>query len=74
MDEKEIGRVWTEYYPKSRDNRDALQICGLICRLIRAETRVVLVFRRSARLQHLLESCGIPKAEFDEVEKRLIKA
>jgi hypothetical protein len=26
MDDKEIGRIWAEYYPKLRDNRDAVQI------------------------------------------------
>jgi hypothetical protein len=73
MDEKEIGRVWAEYFTKSGDNRDALQICGMICRLIRAETRVVFVIGRTGRLQHLLESCGIAKAQFDAIEKRLSK-
>jgi hypothetical protein len=33
MDDEEIGRVWAERYPTSGDNRDALQMCGMICRL-----------------------------------------
>lgn len=73
MDEKEIGRVWAEYYPKSGDNRDALQLCGMICRLIRAETRGVFVIGSSRRLQRILDPCGIAKAEFDAIEKRLPK-
>ena len=73
MDEKEIGRVWAEYYPKSGDNRDALQICGMICRLIRAETRGVFVIGSAGRLQRVLDPCGIAKAEFDAIEKRLSK-
>jgi hypothetical protein len=73
MDDKEIGRVWAEYYPKSGDNRDALQICGIICRLIRAETRLRFVISRSGRLQSALDGCGISKADFDEVEKGLFK-
>jgi hypothetical protein len=73
MDEKEIGRVWAEYYPKSGNNRDALQMCGMICRLIRAETRLVIVFRRSGRLQRVLDGCSILKADFDEIENRLLK-
>jgi len=73
MDDKEIGRVWAEYYPKSGDDRDALQICGLICRLIRAETRLVLDISRSGTLQRVLNACGIAEADFDEVEKRLVK-
>jgi len=73
MDDKEIGRVWAEYYPKSGKDRDALQICGLICRLIRAETRLVLVISRAGRLQRVLDACGILKADFDEVEKGLFK-
>ncbi len=72
MDEKEIGRVWAEYYPKSGDNRDALQICSMICRLIRAESRLVIVFKRSGRLQRVLDACGILKADFDEVEKKAV--
>lgn len=70
MDEKEIGRVWAEYFPKSEDNRDALQICGKICRLIRAESRLFFVIGRSGRLQRVLDTCGIAKAEFDAVEKK----
>ena len=73
MDEKEIGRVWAEYYPKSGKDRDALQICGIICRLIRAEIRLVFVISRSGKLKRVLEACGIPKADFDEVEKRLVE-
>jgi len=73
MDDKEIGRVWAEYYPKSGDNRDALQICGMICRLIRAETRLVFSISRAGSLQRVLDGCGISKADFDEVEKRLFK-
>ena len=73
MDDKEIGRVWAEYFPKSGDNRDALQMCGMICRLIRAETKLVLVISRSGKLQSVLDACGISKADFDEVEKGLFK-
>jgi hypothetical protein len=73
MDDKEIGRVWAEYYPKSRDNGDAFQICGMICRLIREKTRLVFSISRSGRPQRVLDACGIPKADFDEVEKGLFK-
>ena len=73
MNDNEIGRIWAEYYPKSGDNRDARQICGMICRLIRAETRRGFVITRSSRLQRVLEACGVPKADFDEVEKWLFK-
>ena len=73
MDEKQIGRVWAEFYPKSGDNSDALHVCGSICRLLRAETRLVIVISRSGRLQQLLDACGIAKADFDAVEKGLSK-
>lgn len=69
MDDKEIARIWAEYYPKSRDNRDALQICRMICRLIREKTRLVFSISRSARLLRVLDGCGISKADFDEVER-----
>jgi hypothetical protein len=73
MDDNEIGRIWAEYYPKSGDNGDARQICGMICRLIRAETRRGFVITRSGGLQRVLDGCGISKADFDEVEKGLFK-
>ena len=69
MDDKEIARVWAEYYPKSGDNRDALQICGMICRLIREKTKLGFVISRSGKLQRVLDAYGITKADFDEVEK-----
>jgi hypothetical protein len=69
MGDKEIGRVWAEYYPKSRDNGDAFQICWTICSLIREKSRFVIAIRRSGRVQRVLDACGIPKAQFDEVEK-----
>jgi hypothetical protein len=69
MDDKEIGRLWAEYYPKSKDNRDAFQLCWVICRLIREKSSFVLAIRRSIRLRHVLDDCGVPKAEFDEIEK-----
>ncbi len=72
MDDNEIGRIWSEYYPKSGAHRDALKICGMICRLLRAETRRGFVITRSGRLQRVLDACGIPKADFDEVEKMVV--
>jgi hypothetical protein len=68
MDDRDIGRIWAEYYPKA-DSRDALQICECLCRLIRDKTRFVLSLRRGDRLQRVLDACEISKAEFDEVEK-----
>jgi hypothetical protein len=73
MIDKEIGRVWAEYYPQLRDNRDAVQICGMICRLIREKSRFVISIRRSGSLQRVLDDCGIPKAQFDEIEKGSFK-
>ena len=69
MDDKEIGRVWAEYFPRSGGNRDALQICGIICRLIRAETKLGFVISRSGKLRSVLDACGISKADFDEIER-----
>ena len=73
MNDKEIGRIWAEYYPKSGENRDALQICGMICRLIREKTRLIFVISKSGRLQRVLDASGILKADFDKVEKGLFK-
>ena len=73
MDDKEIGRVWAEFYSKSGDNSDALQMCGMICRLIREKSRFVIAIRSSVRLQRVLDGCGILKVDFDEVEKALFK-
>jgi len=69
MNDKEIGRIWAEYYPKSGENRDALQICGMICRLIREKTKLGFVISRSGKLQRVLDACGISKADFDEIER-----
>jgi hypothetical protein len=73
MNEKEIGRVWAENYPKLRGNRDAVQICEGICRLIREESKFEISLRRSGTLQRVLDGCGISKAQFDEVEKGLFR-
>jgi hypothetical protein len=75
MDDKEIGRVWAKYYPKSEDNGDALQMCGTICRVLQAKTRLAITVGMADRLklQPVLDACGISKAEFDDIEKGLIK-
>lgn len=73
MDDKQIGRIWAEYYPKLRGNRDAVQICEVICRLIREKFRFVISIRKSGRLQRVIDACGIPKAQFDDVEKGSFK-
>jgi hypothetical protein len=73
MDDKEIGRIWAQYYAKSWDNRYALQTCEMICRLVREETSLVFSISRSYRLQRVLDACGISRAEFDEIEKGLSK-
>jgi 3-dehydroquinate dehydratase len=69
MDDKEIGRIWGEYYPRSGNSRDALQICGIICSLIREKSRLVISLSGTGRLQRVLNGCGISKADFAEVEK-----
>jgi len=73
MDDKEIGRIWAEFYSRSGGSSDALQMCGMICRLIREKSRFVFAIRRSVRLQRVLDNCGIRKTDFDEVEKALFK-
>ena len=73
MDDEDVGRVWAAYYPKSGNNREALQICAVICRLIRANSKFVISFTRHGRLQRVLDGYGISKADFDEVEKSLFK-
>ena len=72
MDDKEVGVVWAKNYPRSRENKDALQICRMICRLVRQKTRLFF-FSRSSALQRVLDGCGISKADFDEVEKGSFK-
>ena len=73
MDDHEIERVWAEHYATSGDNRDALQMCGMICRVIREKTRFVISIGRAGGLQRALDGCGILKAEFDEIEKGSFK-
>ena len=73
MNDKEIGRLWAEYYPKSADNRDALRNMQVICRLIRAKSRLGFVIGRSAKLQRVLNACGISKGDFDKIEKETFK-
>jgi hypothetical protein len=75
VDDKEIGRVWAKYYPKSEDNADALQTCGIICRVLQAKARLAITVGMADRLkqQPVLDACGIPKAEFDDIEKGLFK-
>ena len=70
MNDNEIGRVWGEFYPRSGDSRDALQICGSICSLIREKSRLVISLSGTGRLQRVLDGCGISKADFAEVEKK----
>ena len=72
MDDAAIGRFWAQYYPKSGDNREALQICGVICRLIRQKSRFIIPLTRGGRLQRVLDGYGISKADFDAVEKGLL--
>ncbi len=73
MDDKEIGRLWAKYYPKSEDNGAALQTCGIICRVLQEKTRVAITVSMTDRLQlqPILNACGIPKAEFDDIERGL---
>ena len=75
MDNNEIGRVWANNYPKSEDNGDALQMCGIICRVLQEKTRLAIPVSMADRLQlqSVLDACGISKAEFDDIEKGLIK-
>jgi len=73
MDDHEIERVWAEHYATSGDNRDALQMRGRICRLIREKTKFDISISRAGGLQRVLVACGILKAEFDEIEKGLFK-
>ena len=72
MDDKEIGRLWAEYYPKSKDNRDAFQMCRVICRLIREKSIFIFSIRKSGRLTAVLDACDTTKAEFDYIENNCL--
>ena len=74
MDDKEIGVVWAKNYPRSGEDRDALQICRMICRLVRRKSKLVFSISRPSALQLVLDGCGISQAEFDEMEKGYFKA
>ena len=74
MDDKEIGVVWAKNYPRSGEDRDALQICRMICRLLRQKSKLVFSISSSNTLQGVLDGCGISKADFDELEKGSFKA
>ena len=69
MDDKDVGLVWAKNYPRSGEERDALQICRMICRLVRQKTKLVFSISSSSALQRVLDGCGISQAEFDEMEK-----
>jgi len=45
----------------------------VICRLIRAESRLGFVIGRSGKLQRVLDACGISKGDFDKIEKEIFK-
>ena len=72
MDDKDVGLVWAKNYPRSGEERDALQICRMICRLVRQKTKLVFSISSSSALQRVLDGCGISQAEFDEMEKLII--
>jgi hypothetical protein len=73
MNDEAIRRFWAEYFPKSGGDREALQICGVICRLIREKTKIVISLTRGGKLPRVLDGYGIAKADFDEIEKRFSK-
>jgi hypothetical protein len=70
MEDLEIGTIWAAEFPKWQDDTQSNQICRIICELIRLRANLVTDPKAQTaeeRLQYVLDSCGIPREQFDEV-------
>ena len=70
MDDTEIGRTWADHFPKWQHDKESDQICRLICLLMPMKAKSVIdaeARTSEERLQRVLNSCGTPRAQFDEV-------
>lgn len=67
MEDQEIARIWTENFPRRRENELARQLCALICRIV--EQRCQYFGKPGIDPQakaQALESLGIKEWEFEQ--------
>src|SRR4051794_17601254 len=69
MDDKEVGLVWAKNYPRSGEERDALQICRMICRLVRQKTKLVFLSVAPVPYSVFLMAVEFPKRSLTRWKK-----
>ena len=64
---REIGQMWNRNFHQRHSNPSSLNICKLICSLVRTEAALKIGNLRE-KLAEILDEAGIPVAQFDECD------
>jgi hypothetical protein len=70
MEDHDITEAWKEHFPKWRHDKVSAQTCRLLCGLLQDRVRhatTLAGLTPDERLQRVLDACGVPRAQFDEV-------
>jgi hypothetical protein len=70
MEDHDITEAWKEHFPKWRHDKVSAQTCRLLCGLLQDRVKHATTpagITPDERLQRVLDACGVPRAQFDEV-------
>jgi len=67
VEDKEIGQIWAENFPRRAENELSRQLCALICRIVEQRSHFFGKpgFNAEAK-SHALKSLGIREREFNQ--------
>lgn len=69
IDDKEVGPLWAEHYPRCKDNDVSMTLCVRISHLTRNKAQLLESGKGEEKLSRTLEELGIPSHEFYDFEQ-----
>jgi hypothetical protein len=67
VEDKEIGKIWAENFPRRAENELSRQLCALICRIVEQRSQFFGKPGVNAEAKsHALKSLGIREREFNQ--------
>jgi hypothetical protein len=70
IDDDEIGPMWAEHYPKHKSHVFSKALVIVLCKILRNKAQHGIAYGDwSDKCHHVLVQFGIPKEQFQEIEK-----
>ncbi len=71
LDNEDIGLIWERHFPNRAENPSSMSLCVTLAMIIKQRAKLLTQYDEwSDKLQQVLTAAGIPKEQFDTVERQ----